>query len=557
MRVSCLSAALAMALAFSAQAVVPVVTNVTAQQRNSTKLVDIHYDVFDADGDPLRIRVEVSDNGGTLYSVPAFSLTGDIGEGISTGANKHIVWDAGVDWDGEYSDEMRVKVIAVDSKGFPGLEWGNEVPPGGFLMGQDGGAEGSGPSRHVNIPWSYWLGKFEVRNDQYCDFLNTALVAGDVYRVGTTAVRAEMGSYPGVAGNALLVNIGDTKDIRWNVNNFEVVGGRTNFPVRVTWFGAMAFAQQHGYDLPTEAEWEKAARGPDHDDEDEHLIYPWGTVMGGGHANYSSSGDPYGGGTTPVGYYDGNQTPLGSNMVTGYSLYDVAGNVAEWCRSKLVTTVETYPQQEVLTNGINLISTSASRVYRGGSYGDTTNQLRCYARSSATPDSDNARGFRVARRTDNYVDPDAIAEVVEPFDAAQWVTNAATSFVIGTSAGTWTGEYCRVQRDISLARTSNGCVRIGYGSSGYLYLPNTTGMLVGISFWARRVTSDQSVSIGLQEYDGTTWRSCDGTTASGTAFEKVRLNVVLAQPTSGQRYRIHADYNAAYLDDLTLFTVPR
>ncbi len=51
-----------------------------------------------------------------MYSVPAFSFTGDIGQGISTGANKSIVWDAGVDWDGEYSDEMRVKVIAVDGK---------------------------------------------------------------------------------------------------------------------------------------------------------------------------------------------------------------------------------------------------------------------------------------------------------------------------------------------------------------------------------------------------------------------------------------------------------
>ena len=54
-----------------------------------------------------------------------------------------IVWNAGVDWDGEYSPLMRVKVIASDSRGYPGLQWGQEVPPGGFLLGQDGGAEGS------------------------------------------------------------------------------------------------------------------------------------------------------------------------------------------------------------------------------------------------------------------------------------------------------------------------------------------------------------------------------------------------------------------------------
>ena len=137
----------------------PEITNVRASQREGTKLVDIYYDAADADGDLLKIRVEISDNDGVKYSVPAFSLTGDIGEGVAVGTNKHIVWDAGKDWDGEYSDQMRVKIYAIDAQGFPGLEWGNEVPPGGFLMGQDGGAEGSGPSRHVNVPWSYWVSK--------------------------------------------------------------------------------------------------------------------------------------------------------------------------------------------------------------------------------------------------------------------------------------------------------------------------------------------------------------------------------------------------------------
>ena len=80
------------------QAAPPAVTNVVALQRAGTKLVDINYDVQDPDGDLLKVRVEVSDNDGHLYSVPAFSLTGDIGEGIASGTDKHIIWDAGVDW---------------------------------------------------------------------------------------------------------------------------------------------------------------------------------------------------------------------------------------------------------------------------------------------------------------------------------------------------------------------------------------------------------------------------------------------------------------------------
>ncbi|MCE9615918.1 MAG: formylglycine-generating enzyme family protein [Lentisphaerae bacterium] len=548
----------------SLNAAVPVVTNVVAQQRATTKLVDIHYDVFDADGDTLKIRVEVSDNGGNRYSVPAFSLTGDIGENVTTGANKHIVWDAGIDWDGEYSDEMRVKVLAVDTKGFPGLAWGNEVPPGGFLMGQDGGAEGSGPSRHVNIPWSYWLSKYEIRNDQFCDFLNTTLVAEEVYREGTSAVRAEMGRFPGVPGNARLIYIGDTKDIRWNVNNFEVVGGRSNFPVRVSWYGAMAFAQHYGYDLPTEAEWEKAARGPDHDDEDEHLAYPWGDTINGGNANYYSSGDPYyssGWGPSPVGYFDGNQTPLGPDMATGYSLYDVAGNVEEWCRSTWLSTVENYSQQESMSNAVNYISTSASRVFRGGSHTDGTDYLKCYSRNSTgSIDSDNSSqaGFRVARRDLDYSDPMPIVAVSENFDGAAWVANASGSWTIVATSGTWTaGSKTYMRRDEALARTDTGCIQLSQMSySSTLSLPSTVGNPVGISLWARAVQSDNTGSIDLQEYDGTAWRTTDSVSVSGISYQKIRLNVVLTQPTSGQSFRLSGSHGV-YLDDLQIFTVPR
>ena len=76
----------------------PEITNVRASQRNGSKLVDIYYDAADADGDQLKVRVEISDNDGARYSVPAFSLSGDIGEGVSPGTGKHIVWDAGTDW---------------------------------------------------------------------------------------------------------------------------------------------------------------------------------------------------------------------------------------------------------------------------------------------------------------------------------------------------------------------------------------------------------------------------------------------------------------------------
>ncbi len=75
-----LSASLLLGLSLSsAFAASPVVTNVVASQRTGTELIDIRYDGFDADSDLLKVRVEISHNGGTNYSVPAITLTGDVG----------------------------------------------------------------------------------------------------------------------------------------------------------------------------------------------------------------------------------------------------------------------------------------------------------------------------------------------------------------------------------------------------------------------------------------------------------------------------------------------
>ena len=385
----------------AAFAAVPVVSNVTSQQRVGTKLVDITYNVADADGDPLKIRIEVSSNAGTTYNVPASSLSGAIGDNITPGTGKQIVWNAGVDWDGEYSPQMRVKVIASDAKGLPGLAWGNEVAAGGFLMGQDGGVEGSGPSRHVNIPWSFWLSKYEIRNDQYCEYLNIALAAGKVLRNGQTSVTSAGALFSGSPNNALLLNLGDTYDIRWNVNKFEPVTGLSDRPVSVTWYGALAFAMYYGYDLPTTAEWEKGARGPNNDDEGEHQIYPWGNAISAGLANYSYSYSVNNGnitGKSPVGYYNGNQTPFGPNNANGYGLYDVIGNVAEWTRS-LDTTIETYSQQESLTASHNNLLNTSNRLVRGGHFTSGAAYLPIYLRYVDTPINYSTQtGFRVIRR---------------------------------------------------------------------------------------------------------------------------------------------------------------
>lgn len=105
------AAAILPALAASAG---PQVSNVRAAQRAGTRLVDITYDV--AATSAVSVSVAVSTNSGVSYDLPVSSFSGaGYGSGVTPGAGKAIVWDAGADWGGHYSDAMRVKVTADDS----------------------------------------------------------------------------------------------------------------------------------------------------------------------------------------------------------------------------------------------------------------------------------------------------------------------------------------------------------------------------------------------------------------------------------------------------------
>ena len=542
------------AVAMSALAVCantpPTITNVRASQREGTKFVDIYYDAADADNDLLKVRIEISDNDGAKYSVPAFSLTGDIGEGIAPGTGKHIVWDAGTDWDGEYSDQMRVKVFAIDAQGFPGMEWGNEVPPGGFLMGQDGGAEGSGPSRHVNIPWSYWLGKYEVTAQQYCDFLNAALVSGYITRNGSTSrVYTESGALPGFNGKYELLSIGDGESIRWNVNNFEVVGSSTNLPILVTQVGALALCRYYGYDLPTDAEWEKAARGPDHDDQDEHLVYPWGNAISGGYANYQWSGDPYDNGLTPVGYYDGNQTPVGPDTVNGYGLYDVIGNAAEWTRSYSYYGVETYDQRESLyserNRNIRIDNTSDSDyVIRGSG----TQAL--YSRIGSH--WSNRNGFRIVRRAVPDISSAKLL-VKETFDSWNTFTNTTGTLNVSSSIGQWV-----VSNSVSCVADETG-KWLRFSNNSKMYLSSSDRDVVYVRFKARTSTpSSYSRMIYFKTIllDDSTWYN---SVQPQSSTELSTYSLIAKEPNAkGCYFEINCkDGCCVDIDDLEIWTIPR
>ncbi len=100
-------------LALSVQAV-PLVSNVVGAQRPGTKLVDITYDLTDADHATLSVTIRISEDAGATWDVPCTSLTGNgIGTEVTPGKGKSIVWDAGADWNGQWSDQMLVEVTAT------------------------------------------------------------------------------------------------------------------------------------------------------------------------------------------------------------------------------------------------------------------------------------------------------------------------------------------------------------------------------------------------------------------------------------------------------------
>jgi formylglycine-generating enzyme required for sulfatase activity len=154
---------------------------------------------------------------------------------------------------------------------------------------------------------------------------------------------------------------------------FGAKEGYENHPMTmVSWFGAWGYCSYYDYRLPTEMEWEKAARGPS-TGSGPTRPFPWGGEIQRENANYYASRDPFedmssfGSRTSPVGFYNGQKYGDYQTLdsVSPYGLYDMAGNVWQWTG--------------------NVYEGMHYRFMRGGSKDTYDMDLRVWVRNNATP----------------------------------------------------------------------------------------------------------------------------------------------------------------------------
>ena len=273
-----------------------------------------------------------------------------------------------------------------------------------FTMGQPGDTWAI--VHTVNLS-SFYIGKFEVSNIQYCSMLQYAL---DNNLIDTSSDSVSL-----ISGDTILINLSDPAcSIAIYGNTFHCTSGRETFPVtNVTWYGAASYCNwlslyegripgydtaswlfdtiTNGYHLVTEAQFELAGRINTND-------YPWGGTADTTYGNFLTTNIPdWPDGPSPCGMFDGDseggfQTYDGASP---YGVYDMSGNAWEWLHdlySVLTTAEDTNPMGS--TTGTNVC-------FRGGGFDDVISSAKIWDRHWGFPGFPrnvdyHSLGFRIA-----------------------------------------------------------------------------------------------------------------------------------------------------------------
>ena len=243
------------------------------------------------------------------------------------------------------------------------------IPAGEFQMGSSD-EEANEDERPVHAVFvdAFLMDKYPVTNAQYKEFIR----ANPQWRK------------PELFEDHIPIDYHDGGYLKdWDYEDYP--NGKDEHPVtQVSWYAAMAYAQWIGKRLPTEAEWEKAARG-----RLERKKYPWGDPIDLDASGYAYELD--------------DTTPVGLSPVNGYGLYDVSGNVWEWCLDAYdadfyASSPHTNPFSGANSVGWivkNFRSVKVSRVLRGGPWGADSEGVSVSHRFRGNPtDTFPTFGFR-------------------------------------------------------------------------------------------------------------------------------------------------------------------
>ncbi len=318
------------------------VENVRAVQQAQTGAVQIFYDLVAPEGGVFEVSVEVENSEGVVL---ATTFAGEIGGEIVPGKNKNITWDAGTDWPKETDSNFKVTVIA--KKAVNDSYRGMVRIPGGTNRGTNPDSDLGSYSLTVE---TFYMDRTEVTQELYDRVVAWGKENG--YPFSDTEA-----GFDDVGGNYPVNHLRWSDCVVWCNARSEMEGLPPVYTDRdtgkiVKWL-SVRYAQTKeiscdftspGYRLPTDIEWEYAARGGKRG-----RRYPWGNTITHRDANYYSdphkSGDIIDYGETEEEYEKGEhghpdycedyytrkgKSPVGSFRKNGYGLYDMVGNVMEW-----------------------------------------------------------------------------------------------------------------------------------------------------------------------------------------------------------------------------------